>query len=262
MFKASLQTITWGDPQHDRFDQIFAQAKSNGFDGLEIGFRRLRQVGHRELQQLLDRHQIQINASHIGGNLGDLGQAENERADFEAALEFLSALGVPYLLYSGLNEPQDAALNVAIDQLNGFAERCAQAGIQLLYHNHDWEFRNSQRIWERVRKNGSDTLGFALDLGWAAKAGEDLTALLDDLADAVKVLHFKDFASSQPGQNTCHLGEGVIDFSAAWNWLDRQGRSHIWLTAEQDNADDADLACTINGAYLSRHIARLGKSSC
>ena len=215
MFKISLQTITWGDPQHDRFDHIFALARASGFHGIEIGFPRLRAVGIADVERLLDQHGTVLNASHIGGNLGDLGQAENERADFEAALEYLSALQVPYLLYSGLNEPQDAALNAAIEQLNGFADRCAESGVTLLFHNHYWEFQDDQRIWKRLRKDAAPSLGFALDLGWAAKTGQDLSAILGDLGGAVRILHFKDFVSRQAGQNTCHLGEGIIDFSPA-----------------------------------------------
>lgn len=82
MFKTSLQTITWGDPQHDRFPDIFALAKASGFDGLEIGFRRLRQVSTTDIQRLLDANQMIINASHIGGNLGDLGQAGKRAGRF------------------------------------------------------------------------------------------------------------------------------------------------------------------------------------
>lgn len=260
MFKTSLQTITWGDPQHNRFSDIFALANASGFDGLEIGFRRLREVSTTEMQKLLDQHHMVINASHIGGNLGDLGQAENERADFDAALQYLSELGVPYLLYSGLNEPHDDALDAAIEQLNDFADRCAEHGMTLLFHNHDWEFHNNQRIWKRLLEMRSASLGYALDLGWAVKAGQDLSEVLGGLGQAAKILHFKDFVSTEAGQNTCHLGEGIIDFSAAWQWLEDQRGTNIWLTAEQDNADDADIACGINGSYLAQHNQKLGRS--
>ncbi|MEP3276408.1 MAG: sugar phosphate isomerase/epimerase family protein [Stappiaceae bacterium] len=260
MFKTSLQTITWGDPQHDRFSDIFALAKASGFDGLEIGFRRLREISVTEIRTLLDQHHMVINASHIGGNLGDLGQAENERADFDAALHYLGDLGVPYLLYSGLNEPNDDALEAAIEQLNGFAERCGEHGVMLLFHNHDWEFHNNQRIWKRLLEMRSTSLGYALDLGWAVKAGQDLSTLLDELGDSAKILHFKDFISAEAGQNTSHLGEGIIDFSPAWRWLDGRRGSDIWLTAEQDNAEDADIACGINGAYLAKHNEKLGRT--
>ena len=39
MFRKSLQTITWGDPQHHLFDHIFTVARNAGYDAVEIGFR-------------------------------------------------------------------------------------------------------------------------------------------------------------------------------------------------------------------------------
>ena len=44
MHTPTLQTITWGDPQHQRFDQIFEIAAKSGFSALEIGYRRLGQA--------------------------------------------------------------------------------------------------------------------------------------------------------------------------------------------------------------------------
>ena len=39
------------------------------------------------------------------------------------------------------------------------------------------------------------------------------------------------------------------------------GQRHTYLlTAEQDNAEDANIACGINGDYLARHINILGRS--
>ena len=35
MIQASLQTITWGDPQHGKFDEIFSLARANSFASLE-----------------------------------------------------------------------------------------------------------------------------------------------------------------------------------------------------------------------------------
>ena len=258
MYKISLQTITWGDPQHHLFDEIFALANSCGFQGLEIGFRRLSAIGIPELQELLDRNGMIVNASHIGGNLIDVGQAANERAGLKAVLDHLSLLNVPSLIYSGLNEQSDDALNSEIGNLGLIAGQCANMGIDLLYHNHDWEFANGRRIWKRLQEAGIGSLGYALDLGWAAKSGQDLTSILEELGTSVKVLHFKDFKTRDPGDNTCHLGAGIIDFAPVWEWLADRKDQDIWLTAEQDNAEDAGKACAANGDYLKKNLDALG----
>lgn len=258
MFKTSLQTITWGDPQHHLFDHIFGLVANAGYDGVEIGFRRLGQVSVDEARALLDKHQITLSACHVGGNLADLTQAANERAALEYVLRYLVALNSQYLIYSGLNAQDDDELASDITRLREIAEGCADHGITLLYHNHDWEFRNNRHIWNRLQEAAIDGLGFAPDLGWAVKGGQKMGTLLDEIGASINVLHFKDFVSWEDGQNTCHLGAGVVDFAPAWGWLSRQINREIWVTAEQDNAEDNDLACRVNCAYLASHIAERG----
>ncbi len=262
MLKTSLQTITWGDPQHHLFDGIFALAAGNGYRGLEIGFRRLGAVSTDDMRALLDKHDLVINASHIGGNLDNLNQAASERNDLDTILDHLCSLKIPYLLYSGLDDDDNAVLDAAIEALNQTAARCAERGVTLLYHNHDWEFANDRRIWNHLMDAASPAIGYAPDLGWIAKADQDLAAVLNDLDDRIKVLHFKDFISREKGQNTSHLGAGIIDFSPAWQWLSDRADRDIWITAEQDNADDADTACVVNGAYLHDKLAGLGAARC
>ena len=124
LYKTSLQTNTWGDPQHNRFAEIFSIAKASGFNGLEIGFNRLREIKSRKVFRLLDEYQMVINATHIHGNLGNPKLAENLSKELAGALKYLRQLGVPFILYSGLNELQDEELDFAISQLNIFANRC------------------------------------------------------------------------------------------------------------------------------------------
>lgn len=255
MAKTSLQTITWGDPQHHLFDHIFSLATETGYQGVEVGFRRLGQISLDEARALFDKHQIELSACHVGGNLADLTQAANEREALDTVLSYLNGLNSQYLIYSGLNVQDDNALTSELTRLRSIAEGCAEQGITLLYHNHDWEFRNERRIWNLLQDAQIDGLGYAPDLGWAVKGGQGMADLLDEIGTLSKVLHFKDFVSWEDGQNTCHLGDGVVDFSPAWRWLSQHKEHDIWITAEQDNADDNDLACRVNSAYLAEQIA-------
>ena len=254
MLKKAIQTITWGDPQHDLFEYIFDNAQKAGFDGLEIGFRRLIKRKTDDIKVLLEKYNIQISASHVGGNLADLTQADDEKSGLENIINVLIELGIKKLVYSGLNVTEDKALNAEIHQIKEFSERCADHDILLLYHNHDWEFRNNMYIWKRLLEAEIKSLGYAPDLGWAVKSGYKILPLLNSLNDSIKILHFKDFFSWDGNVDTCHLGEGIIDFTPAWNWLSDKSDRDIWLTAEQDNAEDADKACNLNGSYLNKRI--------
>jgi len=187
--------------------------------------------------------------------LADLTQAANEREALDTVLTYVDELGCRYLIYSGLNVSDERVLNTEINALRAIAVGCAEKDVTLLYHNHDWEFRNDRFIWNKLQSANIPGLNYAPDLGWAVKGGQDMSSLLKEIGSAVKVLHFKDFVSWEDGQNTCHLGEGVVDFAPAWDWLARQEVDDVWITAEQDNAADNELACQLNGEFLVRHLA-------
>ncbi|MEM1212399.1 MAG: sugar phosphate isomerase/epimerase family protein [Planctomycetota bacterium] len=262
MHRPALQTITWGDPQHERFDAIFATAKAAGFAGLEIGFRRLGQVPAEVAAELLDKHGLTLTASHIGGNLADTGQASQERAELDRAIDYLDTLGVKYLMYSGLNEPDDHELDRQIDALNEAAKRCADRGVRLLYHNHNWEFLDNRRIFDRLLNVADPSLGFGPDLGWAAKAGADLTALLNELGDRIGLIHLKDYLEAERGgMSTVYFGQGLMDFQPVWDWLKTSKQQDLWVTAEQDTANDPDEAASHNGRFLIEHLSRIGEDS-
>lgn len=258
MLKKTLQTITWGDPQHDRFDHIFQLAKASGFDALEIGYRRLSQIPVAEMQALLDKHQLVLSSTHIGGNLEDMKQAGEERNGLARVVGDAKELGARYLMYSGLNETDKDAVETGIDQLNEAAAICADHGIQLLYHNHGWEFANDSWIFQRLLEKGSDQIGFGLDVGWALFAGQDAPQLLQNLSERIHILHIKDYDRVGEGFTTLHLGTGVLELEPVWQWIGQQRDRDIFITAEQDSAPDADLACRENGAYLSKKFAELG----
>lgn len=257
MFRKSLQTITWGDTQSHLFDDIFRLAAEVGFEGVEIGFRHLCQVSITDVRDLLHKHQITLSACHIRGNLGDHAQESYAPPAIETAVDYLVALNCDYLLYSGLNTDNDGQLMVEISILRDIANVCAEHGKKVLYHNHDWEFKNARRIWSRLLDANIEGLGFAPDLGWLVKGDQGMGALLDEIGSSVETLHFKNFVSWDDGQNTCHLDDGVVDFTPAWEWLSYQTGRNIWLTAEQDNAVDAEEACRHNGSTLASHLANL-----
>ncbi len=254
MIHTALQTITWGDPQHQLFPEIFRVANQAGFGGLEIGYRRLSQVPVEHVRKLLNQHDLRLSGCHVGGNLADLAQAETERAGLAKVLATVTALDARFVIYSGLKQDSTQALGQEIEQIRLFADLCADQGVRLLYHNHDWEFRDNRLVWRMLGDAQIQALQFALDLGWAARAKQDLTQLLTEVGSQAPILHFKDFSNWHDDMATCHLGQGVIDFAPAWRWIAAQSDLDLWATAEQDFADDADQACAANAAYLQASL--------
>jgi len=80
-------------------------------------------------------------------------------------------------------------------RLNAAAERAADAGLRVGYHNHSQEFVASFRgvsAYELFAEQLRDDVVLEVDLYWAATARQDVAALLRRLGDKVAAVHLKD----------------------------------------------------------------------
>ena len=98
--------------------------------------------------------------------------------------------------------------NVAIDRwldadqiadtatrLNAAAEKAADHGLRVGYHNHSQEFAatiDGRSGFEVFAEQLRDDVALEVDLFWAATAYDDVVGLLGRLGDRVKALHIKD----------------------------------------------------------------------
>ena len=78
--------------------------------------------------------------------------------------------------------------------MNTGGEVCKKAGIQLCYHNHDFEFikDNDQLPYEVLLNNtNKELVKFEVDLYWITKAGHDPIELFNAHPGRFKLLHVK-----------------------------------------------------------------------
>lgn len=254
-FHLGCQTITWGEGQRERFPSVFAEVAAAGFEGVEIGFRHLQSVPPARLRELLEQNGLVLVASHIGGSLEDVDQADRERSLLDETLEYLDQAGCHTLMYSGLRYENEDQLRRDLDRLNRAAALCQSRGVRLLYHNHDWEFAEGARAITALIQGGSPDLGFCPDVGWVFQGGADVLAFLDAVRTRIGAIHFKDFAPAGASNPFVTLGEGLVPFPAVADWLIRN-RPGLWVIAEQDRADvPPDQAAQANGRYLRDVLA-------
>jgi sugar phosphate isomerase/epimerase len=114
------------------------------------------------------------------------------------------------------------------EQFNQIGERVKKAGLQLGYHNHNFEFKaygNSCGYDEFLRLTDPELVSLELDCGWVTVAGRDPVAYLKKYPDRYRFLHVKDFKKGftptttlmDKGPNPpvpAELGRGAIDYSA------------------------------------------------
>lgn len=112
------------------------------------------------------------------------------------------------------------------EQFNKVGEQVKKAGLQLGYHNHNFEFKSygsTTGYDEFIRLTDPDLVKLELDCGWATVAGHDPVSYLTKYPDRYRLLHIKDFRKGFKPTTTLmehgpgapvgtELGRGAIDY--------------------------------------------------
>ena len=194
---------------------VLKQLAEMGYDGVEFaGF-----YGHsaEEIKAMLEETGLKAISSHFA--------IPNTVEEMFAAIAFHKTIGcefiaIPYL--DDAHRPGSAGFAATLRAIRRFGGLCQEAGIQLLYHNHDFEFI------ELSGQYGLDFLYDAicpkilqteLDCCWVKYAGEDPAAYIRKYAGRAPIVHLKDYVGRKGGKQPYALinadGSGKDDGTAA-----------------------------------------------
>ncbi len=116
--------------------------------------------------------------------------------------------------------------------LNEIGKKCKAAGLQLLYHNHDFEFKemNGVRPMDYFLENTDpEHVNFQLDLYWITKTGEDPLSYFEAYPGRFKMWHVKDMDAEG---KFAPVAKGTIDFGRI---LDKHEEAGLeYYIVEQD----------------------------
>ena len=186
-----------------------------GYDGVEFaGF-----YGHTadEVKAMLEETGLKAISGH---------QALPETIDdMFAQIAFYKKIGCEFLAVPYLDEahrPGSAGFGKTICDIIRFGSLCREAGIQLLYHNHDFEFVNISGeygldfLYDAVPE---DILKTELDVCWVKYAGEDPAAFVRKYSGRAPIVHLKDYVGKKGEKSPYALiskdGSGKDDGAAA-----------------------------------------------
>ena len=125
-------------------------------------------------------------------------------ADPDKVIADYTTLGVKFIAIPYLgDDDRPAAKNFenVLAYIKEFGKKCADAGITLLYHNHDFEFVKMpdgryglDYMYETV---DASLLQTELDCCWVKVAGEDPASYIRKYAGRCPVVHLKDFTGEK-----------------------------------------------------------------
>ncbi|SDM51399.1 Sugar phosphate isomerase/epimerase [Halogranum gelatinilyticum] len=197
-------------------EETLARVADAGLDGAE--FAGTGDASPTELRATLDEQGLAAAGAHV-----PIEVIEDDVADIVRTCTLLGTdtLVVP-ILDADRFADADAVAETAT-MLSELAERVADDGLRLAYHNHELEFvavdgdgagdgEESETAFERLVET-TEGVDFELDVGWAHAAGADPVALIEQYGERISRVHLKDVAvdaAAERGGRPVDLGVGDV----------------------------------------------------
>ena len=225
MINIGLQLYTVRDECEKDFIGTIKKVTDIGYKGLE--FAGYYGMDAKELRKIID----DMGAVAVNAHVSIL-KMEN---DLDAEIEYANILGMKTITIPA--QPKEIrndvkALLEASKVISAFDERCLKSGIQLCYHNHDFEFAKveNEYILDIYMKNAK-SLRMELDTFWCSYVGMNTVEYMKKNAQRLQYIHLKDMIKdSKPV--FAEVGEGCLDINSFIKTAIELGVE--WAFVEQD----------------------------
>ena len=265
-----------GDMEAD-FAGTLKKVKDMGYDGVEFAGL----FGHSPAQVKAWCVELGLNPISAHVPLAEM------LADIDKVIADYKAIGCQYIVVPYVTEerrPGGELFMQMVEEIRAIGEKCKAAGLVLLYHNHDFEFKKLESgefgldyLYANVP---ADLLQTELDQCWVKYSGQDPVAYLQKYSGRSPVVHLKDFhkEGEQEGdpyaliglnegekkENTAFefrpLGKGVQDIPSIIAASEAAGSK--WLIVEQDQPSmgKSPMECVAMSMEYLKSI--YGKTAC
>ena len=252
-FPIALQVYSVRDVAEKDFRGTMEQVKAMGYDGVELAG--LYEKSAAEIKQILDEVGLTLVSAHVP--VADL--------ECDEKLDAYASMGLRYIVIPWMSiKPNEAEVEASIACIEAIAQRCKQRGMQLLYHNHDFEFEKVNgayildTFYSRVTE---DLLKTELDTCWVNVGGENPADYVRKYTGRAPIVHLKDFVGSKSNNMYALIGSdkakedsagkfefrpvgyGKQDFPSILAAAEEAGAA--WVVVEQDSPsmEKSSLEC-------------------
>ena len=190
-----------------------------------------------EFKSVLDSLELKAISAHMG--MVTLENADQLIADVKAAGITYFVIPVPPMgMFTVDPATNTLGMNGTADELvsimNTIGEKCHNAGLKLLYHNHDFEFMPlaDGTIIEDVllEKCNPEWVNFQMDLYLVTKASANALTYFEKYPGRFKAWHVKDM--DQEGK-FAPVGTGTIDFKSILAQKEKSGMEFYLVEQDQ-----------------------------
>jgi sugar phosphate isomerase/epimerase len=187
-------------------------------------------------KKVLSDNDLVMYSSHY--LLGEGGKIKGTMMnDWDKAVDDAAAVGLKYMICAWLQPSERGSLDhykQVGEDLNKAGEVCKKAGIQLCYHNHNFEFiqENGKYPYDTLLSTTDKNLvKMEMDMYWMTKAKQDPIALFNEHPGRFPLWHLKDM-DNKPDQMFTEVGSGIIDFKKIFAHANKADLKYFFV--EQD----------------------------
>uniref|UniRef100_UPI0025EF0A75 sugar phosphate isomerase/epimerase family protein n=1 Tax=Marivirga sp. TaxID=2018662 RepID=UPI0025EF0A75 len=239
--EAGLQLYTLREALEKDFKGTIEKVAKIGYKNLEFfNYSDGKYFGNsiKEVKSILVEFNLKAKSSHVltGWAMPDnVGTMTN---DWERTVADAAELGQTHIacayLFDSERESIDDYKRLS-DLLNSCGETSKEYGVQMAYHNHDFEFESLDgKIPYDLLLSQCDInlVKFELDLYWTARAGVDPVKYFKNNEGRFPLWHVKDMGAGEE-QFFSAVGEGVIDWQNIFNHASTAGLKQFFVEQDQ-----------------------------
>lgn len=252
--KVGLQLYSIREEMERDMDAALKAVKEMGYDYVEFAGYFGRSA--EEVAALLEKYDLKCISVHQVYHVFLENPEEN--------VAFLKKIGAKYCAIPWMgpeNQKGHERFEQAVEEIRKVSTLLNENGIQMLYHNHDFEFQKYEDkflldwLYETVTL---DYLKPEVDTCWVHYAGYDPCEYLEKYTGVIEVVHLKDFVCKNLAQGPVYalidesgkegeaaskedngfefrpIGQGIQDFQAILESAKKAGAEYVIV--EQDEA--------------------------
>ncbi len=223
--QVALELYTVRDETSRDFAGTLRSVAQLGYSGVE--FAGYGNLNAQEMAALLAETGLRVAGTHVR-----LEELQGLRLD--ESIRYCKDIGCSILVLPSL--PHEwrslAGIEELAPQLNAIGQQCREHGIIFGYHNHDFEFvrvHDSYLLEHLLHLTDAALVAIELDVYWAAYAGVDPLAFLQEHAGRIALIHLKDMAADR---SMTEVGKGILDMRGICDFAEQHG---LWGVVEHDH---------------------------
>lgn len=197
------------DKSPEEIRSVLKAIKDMGYEAVQIsGVGPITRELAETYQEICKELELDICATHVG--------LEQLLEDLDQVIACHQLWNCQYVGIGSMPEVyrnEEGALSF-ISICNEIGDKLSAAGLQLIYHNHRFEFQRYQgkTIMDSLFENFNETVGFEIDTYWIQAGGMSPEEWIRKVKGRMAVVHFKDMRIHEDQQEFAEVGYGNLNW--------------------------------------------------